>query len=979
MSNSIPIQSGNSSHAISKIDEKILALLDSATFSTDELDKLVSIKERLMSVSVEVSPATLIAKATCDSKEITSAQQAPVKLAVAEKSAYNKLSGDEKQAINTLAQGLGISPKAYHAMMLNGEIPEPVKTTATKAVERTASTPAKAAKPVNAEKSAYNKLTGDEKQAINTKAQLLGIKPKEYFELMSAGNLPEKVEIVKDVVTPIVTHQKSAWNLLSGDIKTYFHDLAAQRKSELKGKDYFNSLSEEERKSAIESFGVDNTPQVEVKVLPPSKEEVKVEVAQVEETISNIVEVTTEVETEDKEVVVEDDGTVTVVAETIETQETKLDANGKTKRANKAIRQRENKQAKKQGISLEELRAKKLLDGVNQQHKYSRKESKNTLDELTKLMNKVNLANIFTPEYINITRWDSDEYKAMYDENPKAWDLANASVQGLVNGESGEKRLDTFNFENGTAMSKEEILNKVMSVITDPNMMDVEEKFRAKVGKYQALPYYQWADKINALWKPVNWTPNMEILAKSKLWLTNLLFNLIVENFDSDVINPLSVNDALDKVTKGRNSGFPFFTSKWFENEDMVSYYKNQAEDMINGAKLNDPRILYKRVANNGETSKMRAVICPPKSEAIAAKCFTDSYVKIFKTHKQFCGFNGGENIHQTAYKLLDGYKTFISSDFSAFDASCQKIMIEVFDILKSLAPVEYQEYFENTLAYYQHSHLITPLGILSSDNINGLNSGDGWTSILGTLCNALANKYTMLSMDLEGEVLSFGDDCVIATNELFNTKAYSHYMNDLGMECNPEKQEISSGDNARFSFLGYYYFKQDLEVGEENSHMLPKFPIMRALSSLIYREKFAKLEELANNVGLTKEEMEELEKCNKRGIDMLGHLQKLENLRNHPDYVAFCNLFRNLEPNKMNTDLIVPFQKVMDGFVHLRIVRGRGIETLATLRLLYAFEDKDLQHSMLELKDTFNEHYNGSFKQQIDDLGGSEMQETIA
>lgn len=889
MSNEKHTQSTNSFESAANFDATISALLKSVPLTNeiiDQIDKLVSIKERLMALQSVQEPIAV---------PDTNAQEPSTKEAS------------------------------------SAEVKE--KTHSGKATQ--------------AEKSNWNKLTSEEKIAYNYKAQKLGIKPKEYLELELSGNLPKESpqSTVKNIIPQGV---KSEWNALEGNVKTLFHTVASNLNLDIKGKEYFLSLTDKERQSIINNGGVNYQPaQVQVISTIPIAQNV----LQSNITVCKDNEVANDIDTEAIDVKHEDLGEV-----------------DKTKKARKNAKDRQVKAAKKAGLTIELYLAKIEAE---KDHKMARKQIKLSLDEETKEINKTSLSNIKLPEYVKVTKFDSDEWKALIEgENGSAYKSAQTNVGTLIHGETDEKRLNTFISENGVKMSQEEIIRKVSDLITSDCMKPIEEKFRHKVGNFCAAPFYKWYDKVIASWKPANWEPNAKFLGKAKRWLTNELFDLVVDTFGTEVINPISIEDALEKVTKGRNSGYPFFTNKWFQNPEMVEHYTHQAQEILDGYQLVEPRILYKRVQSNGDNPKMRAVICPPKSEAIAAKCFTTSFVQMFKNSTQFSGFLGGTNVHHIAYDLLEKYDTLVSSDFSSFDATCQQIMVEVFDILKALTPIEYNEYFDNLLYYYQYSELITPIGMISGNGvINGMNSGDGWTSVIGTLCNALANKYTMLQMNINAEVLSFGDDCVVATNDPFDPELYAKHMFELGMICNPSKQEVTSGDDAYFSFLGYYYFKKHLYVGKEFSHMLPIFPINRALSSLIYCEKFAKLSELAETCGLTKEERAELELVNKRGIDMLGHLMKLENLKNHPNYVSFCKLFCETEANKMSSDLILPFEKVMDGFAHLRIVKDKGIETLATLRLLYNFEYKKYTHNMVQMKPVYSEYLFGSLSEQISRL----------
>jgi hypothetical protein len=161
--------------------------------------------------------------------------------------------------------------------------------------------------------------------------------------------------------------------------------------------------------------------------------------------------------------------------------------------------------------------------------------------------------------------------------------------------------------------------------------------------------------------------------------------------------------------------------------------------------------------------------------------------------------------------------------------------------------------------------------------------------------------------------------------------------MSELGMECNPEKQEFSK---ERFSFLGYYFFKQDLHKTDEE---LPIFPLMRALSSLIYFETFNKIEDMIEEVGMSKEEYDVLKEEESIGVDLMGYIMKLDNCSNHDQYQDFVQLFRQYEPYQLNSSMILPFEKLAPAMKYRRYLDGKGLGNSPTMSLIYRLEAQEL------------------------------------
>jgi hypothetical protein len=542
------------------------------------------------------------------------------------------------------------------------------------------------------------------------------------------------------------------------------------------------------------------------------------------------------------------------------------------------------------------------------------------------------LSKIAPSEHIDIMSFDSEEWKLLV-EGPEGehWKKARGMVQALVKGRDRNDPLRTTAFQD---KSPEDARNMFMNLVTDEEMKPIEEKFFNKFGDFTPVNYDRWASKVHSLWKTTTWNPDFPTLFK----VTKEVIQEIREAYHNETgnyyISPLKIEEGYEKLPKGKNSGWPYFTSKWNDNENMVSYYKERADMLMNGINTlgNMPHMLFKRVQANGleNDPKMRPVECPPKHEAIAAKCFTDVFVNIFKTMKPYYGFNGGENVHQILGSFMKK-EYLVEGDFSSFDQNCQEIMGVVFTVLMNLVDQKYIPYLRILLKYYQNSRLITPEGIITGKNgkINGLNSGEGWTSIIGTIANSIAVKYTMSRMDIRDyERLSFGDDIALATNTEFDTKRFENHMSELGMECNQFKQNCSSGKDAYFSFLGYYHFRKSWNLGCKG-----KFPIMRLASGLVFKERFEDL----GGTPVTAEEMIENKSEN---IRLLGYAMKLNVCREHEDFDALVAMFVRNEPSGMPVDKILSVKSYAQALTCHRTSKSTSIENSAVINTLMILQN---------------------------------------
>lgn len=544
------------------------------------------------------------------------------------------------------------------------------------------------------------------------------------------------------------------------------------------------------------------------------------------------------------------------------------------------------------------------------------------------------LASINVPGHINRIDYDSPEWEEIAtSKEGEFWKRGHNLVKGYWTGQEESLRQPAF-----VDKDPETVISEILALNTDPVMQAIEEKFADSFGGYAARPYEEWAQNVHASWQTTTWCPDRDLLDKAKNQVVAELRSTM-EEIGWDFINPLPLHEGYEKTTKGRNSGYPYFTSKWAADPVQSSFYYYQAKRLLAGEDVlkGTPHILFKRVQPKGlNVVKMRPVMCPPKTDAIAGKCFTDQFVKLFKLTRPYYGFNGGDSVYKVLDKMMEK-EHLIESDFSSFDARCQMLMVEVWDVIKRLVHPDYHSYLAIVLDYYQNSILITPEGILSGKDgkLNGLNSGDAWTSVVGTLANSIATIYTMEAMKIKNyERLTFGDDIALATDEPFNSLQFERRMSELGMDCNRAKQSVTSGEEAFFSFLGWYHFRKEWKEGNQG-----KFPMCRIASGLYYREFYIDYDGLMNSGELSPDEKELLKQANKKCIDLIAFSSKLNQCRNNRDFPALVAYFRDNEPNKMATDIFAPYEKLQTQLRNGRRTRNLGLLASPVVQELYNLE----------------------------------------
>lgn len=221
------------------------------------------------------------------------------------------------------------------------------------------------------------------------------------------------------------------------------------------------------------------------------------------------------------------------------------------------------------------LKGASSCDNDNSVKSSNRQLVKREMRELANQINENSLNNLPLTKEVEVITWDSLTMKELI-ETDASYKQAKGIVYQLING-SEEIRQKTF-IEKGSLMAESDIKKRVLSLITDERMLPIEEKFMSKVGNFKTKPFKDWYGNVLKLWQKVDFNPDVSTLNKAVDKIKQQLSELIVElqsaegNPMPEGLVPLSLEEAYEKVTKSRHSGYPFYTNKWSQNDEMVSY-----------------------------------------------------------------------------------------------------------------------------------------------------------------------------------------------------------------------------------------------------------------------------------------------------------------------------------------------------------------------------------------------------------------------
>lgn len=556
------------------------------------------------------------------------------------------------------------------------------------------------------------------------------------------------------------------------------------------------------------------------------------------------------------------------------------------------------------GVSLA-VKAKERHIEITEKKK-ERKDVKNQMTRTARWMNET--SSIKTPTTVNRVRYDDDK-SAILDRISAASEAVSkergfsffksgiGQQKALLKGTTADKI--TNNPANRTPLFEGLTPNQAKLMfhkLVDTRILDTELEWAEKFGAYFKVDYAEWAAKVNALFDPLK---NTDFSDGVKLTLSQCARDVANSLMDGDrKLTPLSFEDGKAAVKKGKNAGAPFFTKKWNDeiNVTMLNYYVEKAERIFTSDKdvtFDLPAFLFTRNTPNADKPKMRPVECPEGSMKWLDIMYQVPLTKKFQTLSATFGYNGVQEMIPAFNNCFENAKHFYSLDFSAFDASVRQEMMDcIFDVMFPIIfdlTEQHACLLRKIKEYYLRCDLMTPTGVYTmvEDNVHGLFSGMGLTSVIGTLSNLVAIKFGMDSSGYDEDDwihFAFGDDTVLVSDNEIDLVVLSQHLATIGFKMNVEKTHISSlkDIHPRIDFLGCHFLKDDVR---------PIRSLMRALPGLVFVKNDSDFVEKLPDIMRMKEFSKE-EKCELRAkCTFLGVISKLANLYAHQQFEAIIEL----------------------------------------------------------------------------------------
>lgn len=253
------------------------------------------------------------------------------------------------------------------------------------------------------------------------------------------------------------------------------------------------------------------------------------------------------------------------------------------------------------------------------------------------------------------------------------------------------------------------------------------------------------------------------------------------------------------------NFGAPTFSNS--------KHYPDAQEKAIAGAKAvkrgkkPEPFTAYSRGKNENEA---RIVMAEPKEMFIVGGCFFYPYFEGLKKEKSpYAGSTKRLAISARVNSLKWSSRFILSADYKKFDSTIPRVLIScAFNIIKDnfIMTKAEEALWEKYVLHFCTNGVLMPDGYIYYGREGGVPSGAIFTSIIGSICNALLIEYAVAcSHALLTDYLVLGDDCLIGLNGPLQVKTFAYYLRQFGIEVSFDDSKLQLSEEDIY-FLGHFW-----------------------------------------------------------------------------------------------------------------------------------------------------------------------------
>lgn len=256
-----------------------------------------------------------------------------------------------------------------------------------------------------------------------------------------------------------------------------------------------------------------------------------------------------------------------------------------------------------------------------------------------------------------------------------------------------------------------------------------------------------------------------------------------------------------------------------------------------------------------------------------------------------FTPWDGYEQVQRAISQYGPSHLTKFGCDYSKMDQHFNIYhALECEAVIKHFFAPQYWDALHDSIHYTFNCSVVAPDYLILGPH--AMPSGSGWTNFLETMFNFILVNYVKIKFGIKiSFAMGIGDDQLWFIDENVSEKGVkfiTDIFNSVGLEANPEKQEVST-DMASFLQRRSYAFWSPQQVKYAGV-----YPTVRALTSEIYPEFYHNEKEWTKNTFA------------------LRCLMILENCNKHPKFKEFCEFIARGNHN------IIEFAKSSDAEILL-------------------------------------------------------------
>lgn len=394
-------------------------------------------------------------------------------------------------------------------------------------------------------------------------------------------------------------------------------------------------------------------------------------------------------------------------------------------------------------------------------------------------------------------------------------------------------------------------------------------------------------------------------------------------NVELKSLNPISLNNAIDKLKNNTSSGLPYVTKKI----NVKPLLESEFTSLLN---RQDPCLLFTRTQ---EQLKTRTVWGFPVADTLNEMMYYSPLLEVQRKLSWRSALNEFEVIDQSITKIIDHSIStqgeMLSIDFSAYDSSVSpELQSYAFEYIKALYPDKYIKQLDYIKYRFTNIGLVTPDGILHGPH--GVPSGSVFTNEVDSIVQYLISRQSNLTN--EDFIQIQGDDGVYSIKSGDHLKLIKEFES-AGLTVNYTKSIVSKD---------YCTYLQNLyhnEYRDSKGVVHGIYPVYRALNRLMYQERFANLDGMgvSGSDYYSIRTISILEGCKYHPLfkELVGYIYSLDKYKLNPS-IDGINKFINARVNSVGQEGLI-INRPGDVL--------KGISNFETVKLLNYYRSKDLQY----------------------------------